>query len=93
MRSNVLGKDTLAVEKNFPLEPGMAHGFVHAVEGAKQGGLATAGRTNKRGDLAGGDAHTDIEQGLLVAVKEIDLGDGHAHREGRRRLPRRCAGH
>src|ERR1700682_3678518 len=93
MRGNVLRKDVLAIEKNFALEPGAAHGFVHAVEGAKQGGLAATGGANERGDLIGGDAHADIEEDLLAAVKEIELGDGHAHGEGRRRLAGRCVGH
>jgi len=43
MRGNVLRKDVLAIEKNFALEPGVTHGFVHAVEGAKQRGLAATG--------------------------------------------------
>src|SRR5712691_1232355 len=49
--------------------------------------------TNERGDLIGGDAQVDVEEDLLAGVKEIDLGDGHAHGERRRRLSRRRAGH
>src|SRR5205814_6502942 len=92
IRSNVLRKDVLAIEKNFAFQAGAAHDLVHAIQGAQQGGLATAGGTNERGDLVGGDAHADIEERLLAAVKEIDLGNGHAHGEGRRRLSRRRTG-
>src|SRR6266478_2249214 len=93
IRSNVLRKDVLAIEKNFALEAGAAHDLVHAIEGAQQGGLAAAGGANERGDLIGGDAQVDVEEDLLAGKKEIDLGDGHAHGERRRRLSRRRAGH
>jgi len=43
IESDVLRKDVLAVEQNFTLEARAADGFVHAVEGAQQGGFATAG--------------------------------------------------
>src|SRR6266849_7090291 len=49
IRSDVLHKDVLAVEQNFTLEARAADGFVHAVEGAQQGGFATAGGANERG--------------------------------------------
>src|SRR4029077_14891494 len=45
----------------------------------------------ERGDLVGGDAHIDVEEGLLGSVKEIDLGDAHAHGESCRGFLRRCA--
>src|SRR5256886_17275328 len=73
IRSNVLRKDVLAIQKNFAFQAGAAHDLVHAIQGAKQSGLATAGGTNERGDLVGGDAHADIEESLLAAIKEIDL--------------------
>jgi len=57
----------------FRLQAGVTHGLVHAIEGAQQGGLAAAGRTDQRGDLAVGNAHVDVEEGLLGAVEEIDL--------------------
>src|SRR5260370_29547973 len=70
---NVLRKDALAIEKDFAPEARAADGLVHAVEGAKEGGLAATGRTNERGDFIGGDAHADIEEGLLGAIKEIQF--------------------
>src|SRR5713226_1965717 len=93
IRSDVLRKDVLTVEKDFAFEACAAHGLVHAVESAKQSGLAAPGGANERSDLVGGDAHADVEEGLLAAVEEIHFRDGHAHREGRRRLSRRRAGH
>src|ERR1700704_6627675 len=48
MRSNVLRKDVLPVEKNFALEARAADDLVHAVEGAEESGLAASGRTNER---------------------------------------------
>ncbi len=82
--SNVLGEDVLAVEQDFALEAGIADGFVHAVERAQESGFAAAGRADERGDFVCGDAQVDIEEGLLAAVPEIDLGDGHSHiRRGR----------
>jgi len=45
----------LAIEKNFAFQASAAHDLVHAIQGAQQGGLATAGGTNERGDLVGGD--------------------------------------
>src|SRR5437016_3242991 len=79
--SNVLREDALAVEKDFAAEARAADGFVHAVEGTKKSGFAAAGRADERGDLVDGDAHADIEKGLLAAIKEIKLGNGHAHGE------------
>src|SRR5262249_50692686 len=46
---NILGKDVLPVEENFPFEPGVAHGFVHAVEGAQKRGLAASGGADQGG--------------------------------------------
>src|SRR5262249_4206312 len=67
----------------------VAHGFVHAVERAKQCGLAAARWADKRGDFIRGDTHADIEQGLLAAVEEIDLVDVHAHGQSGRDFPAR----
>ena len=89
---NVLREDALAVKKDFATEASATDGLVHAIEGTKKSGFAAAGRANERGDLVDGDAHADIEEGLLAAIKEIKLGNGHAHGEGFRRLTRRCAG-
>src|SRR5712691_7062331 len=80
--SDVLGKDVLAIKQNFTFEACAADGFVHAVEGAQQGGFAAPRGANERGDLVGGDAHADVEEDLLAAVKEIHFGDGHAQGEG-----------
>src|SRR5947209_4226664 len=66
----VLGQNILPVEENLAIETGVAHGLVHAVKGAKESGLAATGGANERGDLVGSNAHADIEEGLLAAVKE-----------------------
>ena len=84
---DVLREDVLAVEQDFAFEARVAHGFVHAVEGAQERGLPAAGRADQRGDFVGGDAQVDVEQGLLGAVIKIDLVDVHAHRELRLELP------
>ena len=97
---DVLRKNVLAVEKNFAFEPRVAHGFVHAVEGAEQSGFAAAGRADESGDFVGGDAEVDVEESLLGAVEKIDLVDAHAHRQrrgglaiGRLRRSSRCDVH
>src|SRR5271165_2504288 len=76
---DVLSENVFAVEKDFALEAGVAHGFVHAVECAQESGFTAAGRTDESGDFAGGDAEIDVEKSLFGAVPEIDFGDGHAH--------------
>src|SRR5439155_297069 len=79
------------VEEDFATEAGATDGFIHAVEGTKKSGLAAAGRADERGDLVDRDAHADIEERLLAAIKEIKLGNGHAHGESFGRLSRRRA--
>src|SRR5215472_8478746 len=83
-RGDILGENVFAVEKNLALEPGVANGLVHAIEGPKKGGLSAAGRTDKRGNLVRSDPHADIEKCLLASIEKIDLGNGHAHRQGHR---------
>ncbi len=90
---DVLGQDILAVEKNLAFEPCAPHRLVHAVKGTQERRFATARRTDERGDFVRGDSQVDIEEGLLVAIKKIDLGDGHAHGEARGRLAGRSVGH
>jgi hypothetical protein len=81
--SDILFEDILAVEKNFAFQARAAHGFVHAVQRAEKSGLAATRRPDERRDPVGSDAQVDVKEGLLGAVKEIDLGDGHAHGESR----------
>jgi len=59
---------------------------MHAVEGAEQSGLAATGRADERRDLAGGNAHVDVKERLLLAIEKIDLVDVHPHRRRRRRF-------
>ena len=70
---NVLRKNILSVEQNFPFQACIPHGFVHAVERPQQGGLAAARWTDQRSHAIGGNAHVDVKEGLLFAVEEINL--------------------
>src|SRR5260370_41544136 len=53
VRSNVLRKNVLAIEKNFALEAGAALRLVDAVEGGSEGGHAPRGRTKGGGGVIG----------------------------------------
>ncbi len=77
---NVLGKDVFAVQQDFALEAGAAHRFVHAVEGAKQRGLAATGRADERGYAVGGHMQIDAVQSMHLAVIEIKVADLHPQR-------------
>ena len=83
MRSDILFENVLTIEQDFTLQARVAYRFVHTVQRAKKSGLSTAGWPDEGSDLVGGKAHADIKQALFAAVKEIDLGDGHA--QGKRR--------
>src|SRR5690348_10412416 len=78
-RSNVLRENIFAVQQDFALDTRAPDSFVHAVESPEQSGFAATGRPDKGGDFAGGDAQIDVEKGLLAAIPEIKLGDGHPH--------------
>ena len=42
-------------------------------------GFAAAGGTDQGGDFVDGDTQADVKERLLGAVKEVDLGNAHAH--------------
>ena len=77
----ILGQDVLTVEEDFAFEACVAHGFVHAIQGAEQCRFPAAGRTDQSGDFAYGDTQADVEKSLLGAVEEVHVVDAHAHRQ------------
>ena len=60
--------------------------FVDTVQGPQQGGLATAGRANERGDLAVVDVHVHVVQRLVFSVEEAQIADLHLRGNHRRGL-------
>ena len=49
--------------------------LVHAVKGAQNRGLATAGRTDKSSDLVGLNAHVHVLNGQKVSVVDVEMAD------------------
>src|SRR5690349_1974393 len=91
-RRHVLTENALSIQQNLTLQAGAANRFVHAVQRAQKRGLPATGRTDQGGNVIRGDAQADVEERLLGAVEKIDLGNGHAHGEGRRGLAGRGVG-
>src|SRR6516164_1482448 len=50
-------------------------------------------RVRRSGDFVRGNSHADVKERLLVAIEEVDLGNGHAYRKGRGGLARPGIGH
>src|SRR5437588_4831395 len=91
-RGDVQAENIFAVEKNLALETSAANGLMHTVEGTEKSGLSAAGGADESGDLIRGNPQADVKERLLAAIEEIDLGNGHAHGEGRRRFAGRSVG-
>ncbi len=53
----------------------LGNGLVHAIETANESGFAATGRANQRGRAVGEHADVDVEQGLRLAVKGIQVFD------------------
>ena len=74
------------------MQPRASHGFVHAIEGAEQGGFTAARRSDQRSHLMGGDSHIDVEESLFRTIEKIDSVYTHPHARRRCRLARRVYG-
>ena len=70
------GVDIAAMEGERAGDAGNGDEVVHAVDGAKEGGLAAARGANEGGDLVGGDVGGDMAEGLGGAVKEVQVFGG-----------------
>src|SRR5665811_582309 len=69
--------DVLAVEPDVALDTADVDHVVHAIETAQEGRLAAAGRADQGGDRLIEHFKIDVEQGLLLAVPEIDVARLH----------------
>src|SRR5690606_33350585 len=71
------GVDVLVVEDEGARHPADVDGVVHAVQGAQEGGFATARGADHGDHLVLADVDADVEDRLLVAVEDIHVA--HAH--------------
>jgi hypothetical protein len=67
----------VAVEGNQPVDPRRRDGVVHAVQAAQERGFAAARRADQRQHLIASDVETDIFDGVLVAIMNVDAACGH----------------
>ena len=63
---HVLVENVLAVERDLAFDPGIAQGFVDAVQIAQKSGFAAARGPDQRGDFVGGELERDIVQGAGI---------------------------
>src|SRR5712672_2496069 len=54
--------------------------IVHPVENAKQGRLATTGRTDEGGHAMGAERQVDVLQRVVLAIVEVEAARGHFRR-------------
>ena len=66
-------QNVLAVEKNLADQARVADRLVHAVERAQERGFAAAGGTDQRRDFVLGNVQVEAEDGLLLAIEEIQI--------------------
>ena len=74
--------DLLVVQLHRAVDPGGADPVVHPVETPEIRRLPAAGRADKRGDAPLGNLHRDVLQGVVVAVVDIEVLDGHLRLAG-----------
>src|SRR5690606_39169384 len=67
------GVDVLVVEDEGARHPADVDGVVHAVQGAQEGGFATARGADHGDHLVLADVDADVEDRLLVAVENIHV--------------------
>ena len=74
-RIHILVVQVLAFQQHLAFAVGARNDLVHAIEGAQHGGLATAGRSDERGDLVGFDVDVHVFHGQEVAVEDVQMVD------------------
>src|SRR5438552_1891434 len=62
---------------------GIAHGLMHAVQAANEGGFTAAGRSDNRRGMLGGHVHTDVLKSLGLAEPGVQIFDLDANLGGR----------
>src|SRR6267142_1657541 len=69
--------NVVAIEEDLALDAKARDGIIHAVEGAKQGGLSATGRADDGGDQVFAERHGDLIHGEPLAV--INVQAVHRH--------------
>src|SRR5712671_1013363 len=79
-RGAIVGVDV--ADADAARDAGFRNSFVHAVQAADEGRLATAGRSNERGSVVGRHRYLNVVERLSLAVPGIQIldFDSDAHR-------------
>src|SRR6202043_3862493 len=74
--------NTEIADVHFALDPRLGNGFVQAIQTANERGFPAARGADQRGRVIGKHGDVDVEQGLRLAVKRIQVLDcnSDAHR-------------